>query len=406
MIRRVPLLAAVVFLLITGSLTACSVPVFRYALEHWRPDAYLAVVFHRGALSDDQQVLLSALQPQGQDDLAGANLAVQTVDLNAEPDAAMLSLWEEQATQTLPWFVVNSPLRNGPPTTVWAGELTTAHGVTLMSSPVREQLSQRLLSGDSIVWVCLDSGHADADNAAFELVTSEVERLEGELELPEIEDADLDDLSLDPSALQLKMSTLRVSRDDASEAFLVESLLRVEPDLRDEPFVHQPMAFPVFGRGRALYALVGDGITADTVKEAGEFLTGACQCTVKAQNPGIDLLLAVDWDRHITPSLPDDDSQPELAGLGSFAATDDDAGSVLSTAEVEESQIVNADEELEPASVTPVATSRPVVRNAPSATSAVPVAVSWSLNGNVFLVVGLLAMCVIVATIVLLPRSR
>ncbi len=32
----------------TSSLVmACSVPVFRYALEHWRPDAYIAYVFTR-----------------------------------------------------------------------------------------------------------------------------------------------------------------------------------------------------------------------------------------------------------------------------------------------------------------------------------------------------------------------
>ncbi len=412
--RRVPFVAGMLLLLLADALTACSVPVFRYALEHWRPDAYVAVVFHRGALTDEQQALLAAMQPRGQDDAQTANLVVQTVDLDAEPDEAMRLLWEEQATETLPWIVVNTPLRQGLPTTVWAGELTGDNQQNLMSSPVREQLSQRLLSGDSIVWVVLDSGQAEADNAAFELVTAEVERLEGELELPEIEEADLDDLSLDPSALKLKMSTLRVARDDASETFVIESLLRVEPDLKDEPFVNQPMAFPVFGRGRALYALVGDGITADTVREAGEFLTGACQCTVKAQNPGVDLLLAVDWDQHITPALPFDDTQPELAGLGSFADVETTEGTATvesiseSFSEADATHIPSSTTAaVTPADAAPTSTAPSSVgSHAVPVNSAVPPEVASSLTGNVMLVVGLLAMCVIVATIVLIPRSR
>jgi len=55
------------------------------------------------------------------------------------------------------------------------------------------------------------------------------------------------------------------------------------------------MAFPVFGRGRALYALVGDGINKETIGEACVFLATACTCMVKEQNPGTDLILAADW---------------------------------------------------------------------------------------------------------------
>ncbi len=40
---------------------ACNVPVFRYALDHWRPDAYLAVLVQHGDLSDEQQAALTAL---------------------------------------------------------------------------------------------------------------------------------------------------------------------------------------------------------------------------------------------------------------------------------------------------------------------------------------------------------
>ena len=402
---------------------ACSVPVFRYALEHWRPDSYVAVVFHRGELSEDQQGFIASIQPGENSEQEGANIVVQTVDLDAEPDEALMELWNEQETETLPWITVKSPLKQGPPQTVWAGELSAETSSAVMHSPVREQLGKQLINGDSVVWVFLNSGDSSVDDPAYELLQAEVTRLERELELPEIEDADFDELSLDPDALKLKMSTLRVSRDDAEERFLVDSLLRVEPDLMDEPYVSQPMAFPVFGRGRALYALVGDGITAGTIEEAGQFLTGACQCTVKAQNPGVDLLMPIDWDKHISPALPYDDSQPELAGLGSFAPVESDDDATDSHAEApvhaaldhtatdnsvaaQESDAVVSGGHHDTTTGEPVADGLFTAKSATSMNDASAQATSSSLTGSVLLVVGLLTMCVVVATIVLIPRSR
>ena len=55
------------------------------------------------------------------------------------------------------------------------------------------------------------------------------------------------------------------------------------------------MIFAVFGRGRALPPFVGKGITRDNLLECVYFLTGTCSCTVKDQNPGMDLLFASDW---------------------------------------------------------------------------------------------------------------
>jgi hypothetical protein len=56
------------------------------------------------------------------------------------------------------------------------------------------------------------------------------------------------------------------------------------------------MVFPVYGRGLVLYAMIGSGIHAATITAAAEFLTGACSCEVKSQNPGLELLLTADWD--------------------------------------------------------------------------------------------------------------
>ena len=42
------------------SADACSVPVFRYALERWQPDLFQAIVVHRGALTSEQKKLVDA----------------------------------------------------------------------------------------------------------------------------------------------------------------------------------------------------------------------------------------------------------------------------------------------------------------------------------------------------------
>jgi hypothetical protein len=86
----------------------------------------------------------------------------------------------------------------------------------------------------------------------------------------------------------------------------------------------QPVAFPVFGRGRVLGALSGEGLTADAVRGVAEFLTGPCSCQVKELNPGADLLMVADWDAFLSeggalaqPEVPNLAAVgPSLAGAG------------------------------------------------------------------------------------------
>jgi hypothetical protein len=41
---------------------------------------------------------------------------------------------------------------------------------------------------------------------------------------------------------------------------------------------------------------IGKGVSRDNLIGCIEFVTGACSCTVKEQNPGVDLLIRYDWD--------------------------------------------------------------------------------------------------------------
>ena len=273
---------------------ACSVPVFRYALEHWDAAPFRAFLFHRGPLSAAQQADVREL---GKDGLAGklhANISVRTVDLDQDPQPELLQLWRQAGTETLPWLIVQFPASNRASGTVWSGPLTTESAGQLLDSPTRKEIVQRLGEGQSAVWLLLESGEAAKDSAAAGLLDARLKHLASILELPKLDPQDIANglISTGQDGMRLEFSVLRLARSDAREQQFISLLLGAEADLTEAT---GPIVVPVFGQGRALYALVGDGIRHETIDKAATFLIGKCSCEVKEQNPGFDLLLAADW---------------------------------------------------------------------------------------------------------------
>lgn len=326
--RRPILLGSAIALAIAlaSPLWACSIPVFRYALERWQADPYQVAVYYRGELDSDSRELVERIAAfEEPDHEAPGNTQLRLVDLATATDEELLDAWEAQATDELPWMVVQHRDAARQVKQVWASRFDASQVDLLLTSPVREELASRLLSGDSAVWLFLESGDAEKDAAAVELLERRIAALEQELTLPELAAEDLDQglMELDPAQLKLSFSLIRLSRDDPAEAGLVEMLLETEHDLRE--FDGEPMAFPVFGRGRVLYALIGAGINEETIGRACEELIGPCTCQVKDQNPGSDLLMSVAWDRLVTPSAEEDRSLPTLPGLPSLAVYEEPA---------------------------------------------------------------------------------
>jgi len=147
---------------------------------------------------------------------------------------------------------------------------------------VRARLAAELVHGAAAVFLFLPAGDTAVDTAARARLQTTLEEMSRTL-APPPPDADAVALATEalPSA-PFRFAILEVSRQDPAEEFLQAMLLASEPDLAG---LREPMAFPVFGRGRALYAIVGAGINQDVLAEACVFLTGACSCQVKAQNP-------------------------------------------------------------------------------------------------------------------------
>jgi hypothetical protein len=170
----------------------------------------------------------------------------------------------------------------------WSGPLTLDSSDFLVASPARQEVSRRLLAGETAVWLLLESGDKKKDDAAARRLDEELARLEPVLKMPPE-----DEPAVKRVPRKIDFSVLRVSRSDSSEQALAGMLLTSEEDLAG---LAEPMAFAVFGRGRVLEGLVGAGINRENIADTCSMLVAACSCEVKREHPGFELLMAVDWN--------------------------------------------------------------------------------------------------------------
>jgi len=319
---------------------ACSTPVYRYAIERWYPDVYRLEVTHTGPMTPSQQAAVEWLKEHSVEGEALANVYVKVIDPTKVVEAS-----EDKPTGTAdgkdsvpsetrkeaetavvplppskPGIAVYFPDIFPGNIKVWEGEFTKKAIAVVLDSPSRHEIAKKLIDGTAAVWVLLESGDKVKDDAAEEIVRTRLTKLQEELEMPAdpaeggVEDGDEGE---EAAALALKFDVVRVSRKDPKEAFFVASLLKTEPDLHE---FTDPMLFPIFGRGRVLYALVGKGINEDNIAEACVFMSGACSCQVKAQNPGMDVIMTAHWDRVLAElELVEDPELPPLTGVMPFS---------------------------------------------------------------------------------------
>ncbi len=309
---------------------ACEIPVFRYALECWQPSAYEGVVFHKGPLDEDTKRLLTWLNTRA------ANLNLRLVNAEESIPTGVEKIWAAQHPRELPWLVVRYPYpssqdaqRHGPVTdmgdtwtvassTVWEGPLTSNHLHRVIHSPARERISRDILSGISCVWVLVESGKPEVDAAKRDFLEGHLKTIKEGVRLPEVSHAWVAEERMAGAVpLKVDFSVISLSRQDSAEEVFLHLLLRSQPGLAQHAEV--PVAFPVFGQGRAIWPLVGDQINTGMVDNAIAFLLGFCSCEIKELNPGFDLLMDVDWYGSVTNRLTAPAAPPELVSVASVA---------------------------------------------------------------------------------------
>jgi hypothetical protein len=323
--------------ILPGPLTACRIPVFRYALEHWKPGTYDAIIVHHGPLSEAQQSLIQVMRNASSHVENPLNLRVSTIDLSDERQPTddngphSISLEEAVAIDVIkdgPVLLLQYPPKFGQQQLAWKGRLTEENVQRLADSPLRHQISRRLIDGQSAVWVLIESGDGVADTQAAAVLRRELQRMESEIKLPGLAElAAEEEFQGDAAELRVEFSIVRMPRDDPREQIFLSLMMESEADLGR---FRQPIAIPILGRGRTSHALVGNGINAQNIEETSRFICGDCSCQIKEQNPGRDLLFAVNWNKHVNGSDWDKPELPELTGIGGLEFID--LGIVQSTA--------------------------------------------------------------------------
>lgn len=274
---------------------ACNIPVFRFALERWKPDSCEVVVFHKGPITGDDEKFVGELEAASLAKEGDANLNVIRCDLNTNTDQEFNDLWlsiSEKTDAKLPMLVARSLKGRGNTINHWHGSLKDSRTAGLLQSPIRTELSKRLQSGDAIVWLVIKSSDEKKTAAAKELLTQQCKELPEKIELPEGIGLPGSELYSEVPLL-LQFSVLEIDASDPKEQYLVRQLT----GFQTEAFAAgEPLIVPVFGRGRSLEVIPGSQLTGELIHDLTDFLCGACSCQVKEQNPGFDLLLSTNWN--------------------------------------------------------------------------------------------------------------
>jgi hypothetical protein len=294
-VMRWPFVIAVLTLTATPAVRACSIPVFRYALERWKPSSYEFVVYHRGELSEAERKALRQIE----DIVRTANGEVIEVDLDGNREPQLKALWKKHGGDAkLPRVLVRFPESDSMTPLAWSGPLDPAQIKPLVDSPLRRQIVNGFFRGESAMFAMLESGDAKADADAAKFLTGELAKLEKTVPIPAITKEGPQVRSELP--VRIGFGLLTVSRKNSSESAFIDMLLRCEEDLDQ---VKGPIVFAFFGRGRVLTALHGKDLKAKELEEICKFICGACSCQVKELNPGVDLLFAAKWDAFLDIEL-------------------------------------------------------------------------------------------------------
>jgi len=257
-------------LLFSSPLAACSIPVFRYALDRWAGDAYLLHTAPARILPAALAKELETLEHDGY-----ANVVIEAQD-NLAADAAELVF------------------PRVPGGSAWSGRLNSDGLKCLLDSPARQEMCRRLTAGDSGIWVLIE-GHDKGDNdRAFAVIEKTCRLVEKGAVLPEVDPADTTAAVGPGPELAVRLSTLRLSRMDTREAATVAMLEGSQEDIKGNR--EAPMACLVFGRAHVLATFTKDDLSENNIADASGFLFTDCSCQIKDMHPGWDLLVDFDWD--------------------------------------------------------------------------------------------------------------
>ncbi|MDB4476747.1 hypothetical protein N9018_00945 [Rhodopirellula sp.] len=302
---RMCLILSLVLGLIPAIAFACKVPVFRYALERWNVDRYTMVVMLNG--EPDEEVAGAVKRVMDASATDAANVEVQVIDIAKLSPQEQWQLEDFDATVETPHLQIFYPERNGRRKLCWEGAFTSSVVDAWLSSPLRSKVIDQLVAGASAVFVLVEGEDPKINQQVEEMVRLGVQQAMLEISIPEgviprlganeylkqHPEASLDDVLRCDIPLKVDFQISRLAFDDQNES----ALRAMGNGLAASS--SGPWLIPVFGRGRMLDAIDAKDLTAQTVMNACQYMVGECSCTVKTQNPGVDLLMSANWSESL-----------------------------------------------------------------------------------------------------------
>jgi hypothetical protein len=325
LVHKSKIAAAAILILTTlaGVASACNIPVFRYALERWKSDAYELIIFHDANFAPSKSAAIKALRASSERQ-GNITLSMGNVDSLTPAQAAVWKRIRREdlsvsAATSEPHAVLKTQLRQKP-IIVWHGALADVRESGILDSPARKKMTSRLLAGDSVVCLLLKSKDEKANRTVRATLDETLAKLQTKVRIPEGVGLPGSELFSEVPLL-VQFRTIEVEHGSQEEQFLVGLFSQLQPEAFERG---EPLVIPVFGRGRALEVIPGSDLSSTTIEELTLFLSGPCSCQVKDQNPGFDLLFSVDWDRELfgedsprpnVRSVSDPRSSPRLLAI-------------------------------------------------------------------------------------------
>jgi hypothetical protein len=253
---------------------------------------------------------------------------------------------------------------NPSATLVHAGKLAATEVDGLADSPLRQKLCKLLADDHAVVWIVREGRDAEANavaDTALKALMADVAT--GKYRMPDPATADLDDDGLNPPAgpkpsksdpapagdsdanaggKPIRCAIVKIAVDDRQDPWLLKMLDAVDQDdalpvppakaPADEPTEPAadstdsekkaakpaadtgPRVYAIYGRARAMPAIAGKHVTHAVLTECLAYLSGPCSCTIKDENPGVDLLTTWNWEATAEALMKDDPLERARAG--------------------------------------------------------------------------------------------
>ncbi len=316
--KKILTLITLLTVISTQNLLACSTPVFRYALERWPADIFNLEIISKGELSKEEKALVEWTEEK-----YGYYAYINHIDISKyvdkiddkNKDAKILpkDIKRENITSTI--VRLKYPETARIKDIIWEGALTKLNMERVFESPLRRSIAKEILAGNSKVWLFFESGNKEQDEKYYNLLDKKLKELEKEIGLPEEEEGVPVTSEEDEAKLKIAFKIIKVSKQNKNEEILKQMIKGLEPKIMT---TKEPYTIPFFGRGRGLAVLIGEEIKDDYIEEISYFITGSCSCEIKAQNPGLDVLIAIEWDEFIDTMINLDETLPPLTSFADF----------------------------------------------------------------------------------------